>query len=565
MRLINCISRPLATEEFYGSAIPRYAILSHTWEEQEVTYQQFADVEARASRKGWSKVQKACELAMEEGHDYIWIDSCCIDKSSSAELSEAINSMFEWYLRAEVCFAYLSDYDTSTTEAPHFWNARWFFRGWTLQELIAPTMMFFYDKNWSLIGNKTDLCPDLSQITGVDAEVLCPSGDTNVRDLLDDLPVGLRMSWASRRKTTRIEDQSYCLLGIFGINMPMLYGEGPRAFVRLQEEIVKISNDMTLFAWAQAFPGEVPLAQRAYTSEDESRPLEYRGIFASTPAEFWSMAMSMTRIVPDSPAKFNLDYAMSNKGLRIRTSLKPTTTDDLVAMPIYCHFNNDQEKNLGIFLKHQGGGVYVRARPHVIYVFDTWVGEAAAPSEIFIVKSITATAASKVSSVHRNAFVFRFAFTRKHLPLVEAKPRHLWDAENELFITDGIPNFVGFHRFETTGTGARDKAAVTWSCVVACGFSGDAKTPWVAVGSDGDDLYKAATSNTLTEVARIGAARGILRDGERTMIKPVHQTFRSHLGKIKLESKQKLLRGEPVVSVTMSLVKQSLSGRERLK
>ncbi|PQE25107.1 het domain-containing protein [Rutstroemia sp. NJR-2017a BVV2] len=343
MRLINCKSRPLAIEEFFGSTIPRYAILSHTWEEQEVTHQQFADIEARTSRKGWSKVQKACELANEEGHKYIWIDSCCIDKSSSAELSEAINSMFEWYLRAEVCFAYLSDYNASTTTVPYFCDARWFVRGWTLQELIAPTKMFFYDKTWNLIGTKTDLCPELSRITGVDAEVLCPPGSTNVRDLLDDLPVGLRMSWASKRETTRIEDQSYCLLGIFGINMPMLYGEGPRAFVRLQEELVKISNDMTLFAWTQAFPGEAPHARGSDTSEDELRHLEYRGIFASTPAEFFSMM----RIIPDSPAKFNLDYAMSNKGLRIRTSLRPTTTEDLVAMPIYCHFNNDQEKTWG--------------------------------------------------------------------------------------------------------------------------------------------------------------------------------------------------------------------------
>jgi hypothetical protein len=558
MKLINCRSLPLVIEEFFGSATPRYAILSHTWEEQEVTYQQFVDVEARASRKGWSKVQKVCELASEEGHEYVWIDSCCIDKSSSAELSEAINSMFEWYLRAEVCFAYLSDYDTSTITEPYFCDARWFFRGWTLQELIAPTKMFFYDKNWSLIGNKTDLCPDLSKITGVDAEILCPPGSTNVRDLLDDLPVGLRMSWASRRETTRIEDQSYCLLGIFGINMPMLYGEGPRAFMRLQEEIVKVSNDMTLFAWTQALPGEALHAQGSGISKDESRSLRYRGIFARSPAEFFSM----TRIVPDSPAKFNLDYAMSNKGLRIRTSLRLTTTEDLLAMPIYCHFDNDQENNLGIFLKHQGGGVYVRAAPHVLNVFDTWVGEAAAPSEIFIVRSITAKAASKVSSVHRNAFVFQFQFTREHLSLVEAKPRHLWDAENELFITDGIPNFVGFHRFEHKGTGDKDKAAITWSCVVACGFSGSANTPWVAVGSDGDDLYKAATSNTLTEVARIGASRGILRNGARTMIKPIHwdQAYRSHLGKIKLESEQKLWQGEPVVSVNMSLVKQSLSG-----
>ncbi|KAM3087269.1 hypothetical protein ACMFMG_001372, partial [Clarireedia jacksonii] len=546
MKLINCKSRPLAIEEFFGSAIPPYAILSHTWEEQEVTYQQFGNVETRTSINGWRKVQKSCELASEEGHKYIWIDSCCIDKTSSAELSEAINSMFEWYLRAVVCFAYLSDYDTSSATTAYFCNARWFVRGWTLQELIAPTKMFFYDRNWCLIGSKTDLCPELSKITGIDVEVLFPPANTNVRDLLDDLPVGLRMSWASKRVTTRIEDQSYCLLGIFGINMPMLYGEGEGAFIRLQEEIVRMNNDMTLFAWTQASPNELAYAQRGAVPQDyQSKPLEYRGVFAKRPAEF----SLLSGIVPDSPSKFKLDYAMTNKGLRIRTSLRPTTADDLLAMPIYCHFRNDREKNLGILLKHQGGGVYVRARPHVLNAFSTWVGDAATPSEIFIVRSITATAASKLSSVHRNAFHFRFDFPRQHLPLVETKPRHLWDAENELFITDGIQNFVAFHRFEgkdMTTKGSRTSVSVTYSCIIACGYSGSAKTPWVAVGSDGDDLYRAAISNTLTEVARIGVSRGALKNGLRTVTQNVSQRY-GILGKIKLDCQQKVFRGEPVI------------------
>ncbi|PQE05543.1 HET domain-containing protein [Rutstroemia sp. NJR-2017a BBW] len=535
MRLINCKSRPLAIEEFSSSAIPRYAILSHTWEEQEVTYQQFTNVKARTSSKGWGKVQKACELASEEGHKYLWIDSCCIDKSSSAELSEAINSMFEWYLRAAVCFAYLSDYKTSTVTNPCLCGARWFVRGWTLQELIAPTKMFFYDKTWNLIGTKKGLCSELSKITGIAAEVLCPPKSTNVRDLLDDLPVGLRMSWASKRETTRIEDQSYCLLGIFGINMPMLYGEGPRAFMRLQEEIVKISNDMTLFAWTMPFPGEF-------------------GEFAC-----------LGGIVADSPAKFNLDYAMSNKGLRIRTSLLPTATEDLVVMPIYCHFKarSDDSQNLSITLKHQGGGVYVRACPEKLTFFRTWVGQAATPSEIFIARSITATAASRLSSAHRNAFIFRFKFTRQHLPLVETKPRHLWDTENQMFITDGIPNFVAFHRFEVIGAGARDKAPVTWSCVVACGFS--ANTPWVAVSTGSDGLYRAATSNDLIEVARIGVSRGRLSNGSKTLTQYVDRAFPSHLGRMKLACQQEVLRGEPVICVTISLLKHTLFGGGQLE
>ena len=127
-------------------------------------------------------------------------------------------------------------------------QSRWFTRGWTLQELIAPAQVQFYDKSWNSIGMKDNLSQELSLITGIGQEVLLASKGRNLEELLDQVPTARKMSWAANRETTRIEDTAYCLLGIFGVNVPLLYGEGERAFIRLQEEIVKNSNDLSLLA-----------------------------------------------------------------------------------------------------------------------------------------------------------------------------------------------------------------------------------------------------------------------------------------------------------------------------
>lgn len=134
MRLINCESQPLLLEELVGLKYPPYVILSHTWEAKEVTFEQFARHDARTSLKGWAKVQQTCSLDIQNNVNYVWIDTCCIDKSSSAELTEAINSMFQWYMDATICFAYLSDYTATVPAQESLRQARWFTRGWTLQE-----------------------------------------------------------------------------------------------------------------------------------------------------------------------------------------------------------------------------------------------------------------------------------------------------------------------------------------------------------------------------------------------------------------------------------------------
>ncbi|KAF2187170.1 HET-domain-containing protein, partial [Zopfia rhizophila CBS 207.26] len=238
MRLINTQAMPL--EEYFGDAIPEYAILSHTWEDGEITLAEFAMPEAKA-KPGYEKIEYTCKQAVEDGLKYAWVDTCCIDKSSSAELLEAINSMFEWYRYAAVCYAYLIDVTKEDFDEA-FAQSRWFPRGWTLQELIAPHDVIFYGHKWDQLGRKKDLIDSISSITGIAAESLL-----SIHSVFRE-SIACRMSWAAHRRTMRIEDEAYSLLGIFGVHMPLLYGEGNHAFIRLQEEIMKVSDDQTILA-----------------------------------------------------------------------------------------------------------------------------------------------------------------------------------------------------------------------------------------------------------------------------------------------------------------------------
>jgi hypothetical protein len=252
MRLLKTRTAKLEFEEFWSVNTPLYAILSHTWGEGEVTYQDVQRGNPSPRKAGYAKVKETRAIAAAYGFDYVWIDTCCIDKASSSELSEAINSMYDWYRKSTICFAYLADVlpcpsSSSSPYNPEFLEkSKWFSRGWTLQELIAPSIIVFFNQEWQKIGSKSSLEADLSRITDIPPEVL-QSCDPSTSS------IARRMSWASHRQTTRVEDTAYCLMGIFGINMPMLYGEGERAFLRLQEEILKISDDHTIFAWETRF------------------------------------------------------------------------------------------------------------------------------------------------------------------------------------------------------------------------------------------------------------------------------------------------------------------------
>jgi hypothetical protein len=256
MRLLH--TEKLYFEEFFDIKIPKYAILSHCWEDAEVSFQDFEGGKKKDGA-GYRKILHCCALAISEGYEWVWIDTCCIDKKSSAELSETINSMYRWYENAAICYAYLSDVQNQSVDgcgvAVSFSQSKWFTRGWTLQELLAPKQVLFLDRRWEVIGSKIggtgmmkreNLSQSLSKITGVPEKTLSSGG---FDPILSTSSVAQRMSWAAGRKTSRKEDEAYCLLGLFNINMPLLYGEGGKAFVRLQQEIIKQSDDESIFAW----------------------------------------------------------------------------------------------------------------------------------------------------------------------------------------------------------------------------------------------------------------------------------------------------------------------------
>lgn len=235
MRLINCAT--LKLEEFFPCHTPQYAILSHTWGIEEISFEDIisgtANVQAKAA---YRKFCCGAEQARSDGLNYLWVDTCCINKTSSAELTEAINSLYRWYQEAIVCYAYLADVSTASIYGSEFRNSRWFRRGWTIQELIAPRKVVFYSEQWTAIGTKTQFSYLISEITAIPVEVLKFSKRP------DEYSVPERMAWAARRETTRIEDRAYCLMGLFGVNMPLIYGEGEGAFQRLQKEIMGLTN-----------------------------------------------------------------------------------------------------------------------------------------------------------------------------------------------------------------------------------------------------------------------------------------------------------------------------------
>lgn len=284
-------TKTLELHEFIGSTVPPYAILSHVWGADEVSFTEMKKAKHRDAAKkksGFSKIEGICTQAVRDGYQWAWVDSCCIDKRSSAELSEAINSMFAWYRRSRRCYVYLADvgHAAGATHDVEFKCSRWLRRGWTLQELLAPVDTVFFAQDWTPIGQTKrhkmrhmpsglgrlgksnmfgniasndqfvddyyiddhftypDITTTLAEITGIPTEIL--TGEESIFSTC----IAQRMYWASRRETTRPEDGAYSLMGMFDISMPILYGEGlQKAFTRLQHEILSKSDDHTIFAW----------------------------------------------------------------------------------------------------------------------------------------------------------------------------------------------------------------------------------------------------------------------------------------------------------------------------
>ncbi|KAK3359697.1 beta transducin-like protein HET-E2C [Lasiosphaeria hispida] len=227
------------TEDLPDNKIPPYAILSHTWGDGEVLFRDLMGG-AGKNKTGYSKIQFCGDQAWRDGLRFFWQDTCCIDKSDAAELQHALNSMFQWYRNAAKCYVYLSDVSNCQQDADGnpswelaFRKSRWFTRGWTLQELIAPAIIEFFSVERVCLGDKQSLGHQIHNATGIPLGAL--QGNT-----LSDFSIEVRMSWVKERNTTRKEDRAYSLFGIFGVCIPLLYGEGEdRAFERLLEAISK--------------------------------------------------------------------------------------------------------------------------------------------------------------------------------------------------------------------------------------------------------------------------------------------------------------------------------------
>ena len=347
MRLINTETFDLKA---FGSRPPPYAILSHTWGEEEVTFQDISDMWAARKKKGFAKIKRCCRQALRDGYDWVWVDTCCIDKTSSAELSETINSMYKWYERAMKCYAFLEDvflrpgdaelaalerpdgFGNSSEDARHpLFASRWWRRGWTLQELIAPFDVEFYNAYWERLTSKRACKAIINSATGIALPVLDHSAP------LSSVCAAERMSWASQRVTTREEDMAYCLLGILDVNMPLLYGEGgQRAFQRLQEQFIAATEDYTLFLWGFGRPGWGPLQDvlpsphqlPTLKVQADDRPL-LGGILAGSPGSFRHRKAWSERLLPIPGAPgLGEPPQMTSRGLRLSLFIRRITLED---------------------------------------------------------------------------------------------------------------------------------------------------------------------------------------------------------------------------------------------
>jgi hypothetical protein len=363
MRLLDVSTYQV--KEQLGTVTVPYAILSHTWEDEEISFRDlhFASGVGWRAKKAFYKVERACQQALKDGYKYIWIDTCCINKDSSAELSEAINSMFKWYQEARICYAFLSDVHSGDNAS--FFSSRWFTRGWTLQELLAPNHVHFYDQTWSYVGSRISLATLITTVTGIDDYLLkrahldrqvvfsqqssyawglrpdvCTycrvTAPANVRSVLKTVTIAQKMKWAARRQTTRLEDIAYSLLGLFDVHMPLLYGEGMKAFIRLQEAVIEGSRDHSILAFRSVF--SMQGMEGGYPSVLAPHPAYFKDdILSEWPPNTESPSMSLSNrqlttelyICPLRPGPMSLEL-FTNKYIGI---LDCTMGSDYLARP----------------------------------------------------------------------------------------------------------------------------------------------------------------------------------------------------------------------------------------
>jgi hypothetical protein len=328
MRLIH--TSTLEFRDFHVDVCPGYGILSHRWgaDEDEPTFQDYRKGRKRETT-GYAKICAFCSKLADLGVEWGWVDTVCIDKKSSAELSEAINSMFEWYRRSLCCLVHLADAEAEAVALALRYReplrSTWFTRGWTLQELLAPHILLFYDQDWRAVGKVVDIAtrvisapihaaleeqPSLTDIISIATGI--PKSHLSNARVAKEASIAQRMCWASRRQTTRGEDEAYCLLGLMGVNLSLLYGEGrTRAFERLQKAILEVSNDETIFAFSNMLGDQTPL----------SRDLNFVGPLARSARAFGHSGSIITSHVVNSLTL--PPFKMTNRGLKL---IRPSWT-----------------------------------------------------------------------------------------------------------------------------------------------------------------------------------------------------------------------------------------------
>jgi hypothetical protein len=457
MRLLH--TRTLKLYEFSPNAIPPYAILSHTWGkgDEEVKLQDLGapGVEQKA---GYAKIKGCCRQAQQDGLAYAWVDTCCIDKTSSAELSEAINSMFRWYANAEVCYTYLVDVPSSLNpnNLVHFKSSRWFTRGWTLQELIAPGNVVFYTREWKYLGTKREFTVTISAVTGIHEDILLGRN-------LTEVSIANRMSWASGRVTTRPEDIAYCLLGIFGINMPLLYGEDQKAFIRLQEEIIKVSDDHSIFAWKS-----VPhLGTKVFY-----------GLLASSPHMFGSIGS----ILPYGDSGNSKPFAMSNKGLQIELPLLRDGGSGNSLGVLNCR-SADEESPLAIVLRsvQRDKGRYARVNSRDPVTLPLWKVAKAVRTAIRVDDRKPPDNFLPAEQVPPWSVVIRTLPAEETFRLIDLCPRDSWRGKQRTFVFPFTLNpSPGHNRF---GLLFEDKSGARFAVLGRYGLD-----KWVNILQDPDDF-----------------------------------------------------------------------------
>ncbi|KAK1988043.1 hypothetical protein LZ30DRAFT_700659 [Colletotrichum cereale] len=335
MRLFNTQSRELESFNF-PPPFP-YAILSHVYSSPgHDEWPPYGSAELQEPSHH-NIIDKTCLLALQNGLRFVWIDSICIDKRSSAEVSETINSLRKYFQAAALCLAYLFDLPCETARPrEETWKQSLFWsRAWTLQEILLSPRIDFYDSQWHLRGDSSSdtLSALLSRIMGVDTDVIAK------KNTVDNTSIARRMAWAVRRRASHEEDLSYALLGIFDIHMSIIYGEGKEvAFRRLQEGILKTTNDMTLFAW---------------TSSDDTLP---RGIFARDVEEFECFGRSE---LASAPFHLNGFAALTNRGVLIQG--KFSKRDQNVFLDLGMRREKPSNtKRCGILIRRRLTGTYSR-------------------------------------------------------------------------------------------------------------------------------------------------------------------------------------------------------------